>query len=575
MKGHKNKNPQQKLSLIVFLAFILTGVMFLPLLSETNTSIAERAMEMENKPKDTFSEPWASSFDASSFASAVNNSELTFISGGDAPWGVDSEKSVVGGVSGRSGSITHNQESWVETTVEGSGWISFAWAVSSESSWDKLEFLVGDSVIYSISGEQNWDYIEHELTGSNSYTLRWRYSKDGSVDEGLDCGWIDALTLDGLTPLNPLDIFENNQFSAAVNSSLNFTSSGASTWEIDQGDWFTGGRAARSGSITHNEESWLETIVEGPGCITFAWKVSSENDYDWLEFHVNSTRIERISGEVDWAYFQHTLEENATYILRWLYHKDGSISDGEDCGKIDFIRFAETCLSNPLPSPPRNLIIGEEEGSIRLSWSPPQESRGYSIQNYTIYRAETRNGPFEVIGTTDGTNYTDRLILLGRTYYYQIAAVSEGGEGQPAFASYRITRPTTFPTAIVLGFVGFLVFMCLICVIGNQIGKSKSSKEKSGTSTTTTISQIRGLSQPQSQQSSQHRRPPQRPTTQEKRAASSVRSSAESQREQYYSKQPEDKREHQPTEDEPRFCQFCGSLVKKRAKECGYCGTRF
>src|SRR6185503_9232079 len=58
--------------------------------------------------------------------------------------------------------------------------------------------------------------------------------------------------------------------------------------------------AAQSGTIIDNGCSNLQTGVNGPGTLSFWWKVSSETNYDALRFYVNGVELARISGEVDW-----------------------------------------------------------------------------------------------------------------------------------------------------------------------------------------------------------------------------------------------------------------------------------
>lgn len=54
--------------------------------------------------------------------------------------------------------------------------------------------------------------------------------------------------------------------------------------------------AAQSGTITHSQESWLETTVTGPGQLGYWWSVSSEASFDFLECYTNGVRAARISG---------------------------------------------------------------------------------------------------------------------------------------------------------------------------------------------------------------------------------------------------------------------------------------
>src|SRR6185369_15186076 len=62
-------------------------------------------------------------------------------------------------------------------------------------------------------------------------------------------------------------------------------SSGAAPWFGQTNITHAGVSAAQSGNVFDNEESWLEATVTGPGVLSFWWKVSSEQGYDWLEFY--------------------------------------------------------------------------------------------------------------------------------------------------------------------------------------------------------------------------------------------------------------------------------------------------
>jgi len=66
----------------------------------------------------------------------------------------------------------------------------------------------------------------------------------------------------------------------------------------------------------------------------FYWKVSSESGYDYLEFYIDGSLQDRISGTVDWHQMMYTLPLGSN-TLEWRYIKDGSISSGNDCGWVD------------------------------------------------------------------------------------------------------------------------------------------------------------------------------------------------------------------------------------------------
>ncbi|HUF63673.1 MAG TPA: putative Ig domain-containing protein [Verrucomicrobiales bacterium] len=97
------------------------------------------------------------------------------------------------------------------------------------------------------------------------------------------------------------------------------------------------GDALRSAPIDDDEESWVETELQGPGVIHFRWKVSSETDFDFLRFEVNSREEASLSGSTGWLNRSHALAPGVRG-LRWGFVKDDSVSAGQDAGWLDRIR---------------------------------------------------------------------------------------------------------------------------------------------------------------------------------------------------------------------------------------------
>ncbi|UCE46623.1 MAG: hypothetical protein JSW47_13490, partial [Phycisphaerales bacterium] len=86
--------------------------------------------------------------------------------------------------------------------------------------------------------------------------------------------------------------------SEALDTALNFTVGGSAGWFSQTATSYYGGDATQSGDISHNQESWMQTTVNGAGTVSFYWKVSSEEDYDFLEFYIDGSLQDRISGSV-------------------------------------------------------------------------------------------------------------------------------------------------------------------------------------------------------------------------------------------------------------------------------------
>jgi alpha-tubulin suppressor-like RCC1 family protein len=120
----------------------------------------------------------------------------------------------------------------------------------------------------------------------------------------------------------------------------NWTTSGNAPWFGETNVTHDGVDAAQSGGIGPLQETVLQTIVgtNWSGRYTFWWKVSSEQDFDFLEFRVNGILQTSISGEVNWQ--QASIPVAAgTNVLQWRYSKDVSYDGGQDAGWVDQFAF--------------------------------------------------------------------------------------------------------------------------------------------------------------------------------------------------------------------------------------------
>jgi hypothetical protein len=119
---------------------------------------------------------------------------------------------------------------------------------------------------------------------------------------------------------------------------LAWTSSGDASWYGQSETVHDGIRAARSGLIGDNQKSFVQTIVNGPGSVTFWWKVSSEEWFDYLTFAIDGARQAAISGEIDWRREIFPVIAGP-HVLSWTYSKDASDSAGQDAAWLEDVEF--------------------------------------------------------------------------------------------------------------------------------------------------------------------------------------------------------------------------------------------
>ena len=118
-------------------------------------------------------------------------------------------------------------------------------------------------------------------------------------------------------------------------------------WQISS-DSFDGNSSAQSGNINDNQSSKIEITLDiaSNGNISFYKKISSEQNYDFLSFYIDGDLQESWSGEDDWSLSSFPVN-TGTHTFKWSFDKDGSVSDGSDCGWIDYIIFPPVVSDSP------------------------------------------------------------------------------------------------------------------------------------------------------------------------------------------------------------------------------------
>lgn len=129
--------------------------------------------------------------------------------------------------------------------------------------------------------------------------------------------------------------FETGDF-----SQYEWTFDGTADWSITDADFYEGMYSAKSGLITDNQTTELELIYEvyAEDTLSFWYKVSSENNYDYLRFYIDGSLQDEWAGEVGWAEAIYVVDAGI-HTFKWTYEKDVSIAGGLDAGWVDYITF--------------------------------------------------------------------------------------------------------------------------------------------------------------------------------------------------------------------------------------------
>ncbi|MFH1120748.1 MAG: T9SS type A sorting domain-containing protein [Bacteroidota bacterium] len=127
--------------------------------------------------------------------------------------------------------------------------------------------------------------------------------------------------------------FENGNL-----TTFDWETGGNAPWAPEQGYAWEGGWCARSGIITDNQLSAL-TInwnVAFADTVSFWFKVSSEAGYDFLHFNTKDGEMGKWAGDWNWTQAKYGVTAGE-HPFSWKYIKDYSVSNGEDCSRLDYI----------------------------------------------------------------------------------------------------------------------------------------------------------------------------------------------------------------------------------------------
>jgi hypothetical protein len=125
-------------------------------------------------------------------AEALDTTNLTWTTGGDAPWFGQTSVSWDAVDGARSGVIGDFGMTWMETQVTGKGSLSFKWRCASEPQYDFAYFLADGVVRACLTGvNAGWSAVDIVL-GDGDHVLTWEYWKDESNATGADACWVDS-----------------------------------------------------------------------------------------------------------------------------------------------------------------------------------------------------------------------------------------------------------------------------------------------------------------------------------------------------------------------------------------------
>ena len=127
----------------------------------------------------------------------------------------------------------------------------------------------------------------------------------------------------------------NETFDPDYYNSHEWHMSGSASWVMTDEEPHTGTHCAKSGVITHNQQSGMSIDLTTPATeISFFKRVSSENNYDKLHFYIDGEDQNQWSGSKPWGEERYRVSAGQ-HTFKWSYIKDHSVNTGADCAWVD------------------------------------------------------------------------------------------------------------------------------------------------------------------------------------------------------------------------------------------------
>src|SRR3989440_474235 len=186
----------------------------------------------------------------------------------------------------------------------------------------------------------------------------------------------------------------------------------------------------------------------GDATVTLTWSAPSSNGgspiTNYRIYRATTSGGETLKATIgnQLSYSDGGLTNGVTY-----YYQVSAVNAAGEGPRSNEASATPTAPATP-PGAPQGLVATAGDATVTLTWSAPSSNGGSPITNYKIYRGTSSNG--ETLKATIGNvlTYTDTTVTNGVTYYYQVSAVNNVGEGPRSNeVSATPSAPPTPPSA--------------------------------------------------------------------------------------------------------------------------------
>ncbi len=305
------------------------------------------------------------------FREVLDNSELNLSVGPpDAKWFKDTNISSDGSDSLKSGLILNNSSTWIETSLNGPGFVFFQWRTSNDYGQDFSCYL-DDERILSFQRGFSWDEPDW-LPGlaripAGQHTLKWVYSK--TLANRLDIfGWLDDVQF-----YTESEVLKSSILALGLGEST-FEFGGQGMWVRDEINSLDKEGGLTPKGVDGDGWAWFETTVVGPGYMEFFYKAPhSMVANSSLLFFLDEKELDLNLAEMsspNKGWMRSVIEvPDGKYKARWL---------GKNNVVVDSLKVSQVKSGAPvIVKPPTSVQISADDSAFF-----EVEARGYPFPDY-------------------------------------------------------------------------------------------------------------------------------------------------------------------------------------------------
>jgi parallel beta-helix repeat protein len=206
-----------------------------------------------------------------------------------------------------------------------------------------------------------------------------------------------------------ITVITDRDLGRAVNATnLPWVTFGNAPWFAQSAITHDGVAAAKSGVLSNIQSSTVRTVLQGPGPLSFWWKLSAAQGADNLSLMVDGSTITNISGTLDWR-------SNAFNLASGPHIVDWKLARGETNRSADVAAWLDQVNFPPGPIPlvivcPSNMVAVASPGqySAQVYYPPPFATPGAVVTTSPVSGSVFSEGATTVnVTAVYGTNTTN------------------------------------------------------------------------------------------------------------------------------------------------------------------------